>query len=185
MEANFNLLRVWGGGMVNKAAFHEQCDEKGLMVWQEFPLACNLYEDDPAYLQVLEQESGSIIRRIRKHPSLVIWSGGNELFNSWSGMTDQSLAHPLAQQPVPCTGSPYPFHQHFAPLRYGSRSLCFSRSRFWKGGILGLMKEARKTAYTEFGIPSPSPVELLKSVLPPGELWPPRCRDFLGEPPCL
>ncbi len=46
-EANFNLLRIWGGGIVNKEAFHEQCDEKGIMVWQEFPLACNNYEDHP------------------------------------------------------------------------------------------------------------------------------------------
>jgi beta-mannosidase len=74
-EANFNLLRNWGGGIVNKEDFFELCDELGLMVWQEFPLACNLYEDDPHYLQVLDQESRSIIARVRRHPSLVMWSG--------------------------------------------------------------------------------------------------------------
>ncbi|MFW6032331.1 MAG: glycoside hydrolase family 2 protein, partial [Phycisphaeraceae bacterium] len=90
--AHMNILRSWGGGIVNKAAFFELCDEMGLLVWQEFPLACNDYPDDPAYLRVLDRESRSIIRRLRRHACLAIWCGGNELFNSWSGMTDQSLA---------------------------------------------------------------------------------------------
>ena len=64
-EAHFNLLRVWGGGIVNKAAFHELCDEMGLMVWQEFPLACNNYPDDEHYLGVLESEARAIIQRLR------------------------------------------------------------------------------------------------------------------------
>jgi len=64
----------------------------GIMVWQEFPLSCNDYPDDASYLNLLKNEATAIIRRIRKHPSLMLWCGGNELFNSWSGMTDQSLA---------------------------------------------------------------------------------------------
>ena len=92
MKANFNIFRVWGGGIVNKESFYELCDEKGILVWTEFPLACNNYEGTQSYLKVLKQESEAIIKRIRKHPSNAIWSGGNELFNAWSGMTDQSLA---------------------------------------------------------------------------------------------
>lgn len=91
-EANFNILRVWGGGIVNKESFFDLCDETGILVWQEFPLACNNYPDDDHYLDVLQQESTAIVTRLRKHASLAIWCGGNELFNSWSGMTDQSLA---------------------------------------------------------------------------------------------
>ena len=91
IAANFNILRSWGGGIVNKDSFFEYCDHRGILVWQEFPLACNCYPDDPHYLAVLEQEATSIIRRLRRHPSLAIWCGGNELFNNWSGMTDQSL----------------------------------------------------------------------------------------------
>ncbi|AUX26109.1 uncharacterized protein SOCEGT47_066680 [Sorangium cellulosum] len=90
-DAHFNLLRTWGGAIVNKEAFYAICDELGLMVWTEFHLACNLYEGEPNYLRVLEQEAESIIRRVRQHPSLALWCGGNELFNVWSGMTDQSL----------------------------------------------------------------------------------------------
>ena len=92
VATNFNILRSWGGGIVNKDCFFEYCDRRGILVWQEFPLACNCYPDDPHYLATLEQEATAIIRRLRRHPSLAIWCGGNELFNNWSGMTDQSLA---------------------------------------------------------------------------------------------
>ena len=43
VEANFNMFRIWGGGIVNKESFFELCDEKGILVWEEFPLSCNLY----------------------------------------------------------------------------------------------------------------------------------------------
>ena len=80
-ETHFNMLRSWGGGIVNKDAFFECCDRRGIMVWQEFPLSCNCYPDDPEYLAVLEREAAAIIRRLRRHPSLAVWCGGNELFN--------------------------------------------------------------------------------------------------------
>lgn len=92
LEANFNILRVWGGGIINKESFFELCDEAGILVWQDFPLSCYNYVDDPAYLEVLKQESASVIKRVRKHPCLALWCGGNELLNTWSRMTDQSLA---------------------------------------------------------------------------------------------
>ena len=76
MEANFNILRVWGGGIVNKEAFFELCDEKGILVWQEFPLACNNYEGTPHYLKILEQESRSIIKRLKSIHHLPCGAGG-------------------------------------------------------------------------------------------------------------
>lgn len=91
-DAHFNLLRCWGGAPAPKESFFERCDVLGLFVWQEFPLACNRYPDTPGYLADLDRESRAIIRRVRQHPCLALWCGGNELFNAWSGMDDQSLA---------------------------------------------------------------------------------------------
>lgn len=91
-EANMNIFRCWGGSGINKKAFYDICDRLGIMVWVEFPLACNNYEGTPHYLSVLEQEATSIIRDLRSHPAVVMYCGGNELFNNWSLMTDQSLA---------------------------------------------------------------------------------------------
>ena len=91
-DCHMNIVRVWGGGAVNRPEFFSLCDEMGLLVIQEFPLACNAYPDDDRYLAVLKSEAEAIIDRAKNHPCLCAWSGGNELFNSWSGMNDQSHA---------------------------------------------------------------------------------------------
>src|SRR5262249_33690369 len=90
-EANFNMLRLSGGGIVCKHAFYRLCPELRIMVWTGFPLARNAYPDSAEYLALLDAESWAIITRLREHPCLVLWCGGNELFNVWSGMTEQSL----------------------------------------------------------------------------------------------
>lgn len=173
VEANFNMLRVWGGGIVNKEAFYRFCDEKGLMVWQEFPLACNNYRSTPEFMEVLEQEAVSIIKILRNHPCITIWSGGNELFNSWSGMTDQSLAlrklNSLCLELDPNT----PFINTSPLMGMGHGHYVF-RDMETGEEVYSLMERAHFTAYTEFGMPSPSPVEVLRTIIPSGELWPPR-----------
>ena len=77
-EAGFNMFRVWGGGIVEKDDFYSLCDEKGIMVWQEFPHACSNYPKDAKYIAQKKIESESIIKRLRNHPSIALWCGGNE-----------------------------------------------------------------------------------------------------------
>lgn len=171
-DTHFNLLRVWGGGIVNKDFFYEWCDRHGLMVWQEFPLACNNYPDSPEYLEVLKRETTSIVTRLANHPSLVMWSGGNELFNSWSGMTDQSLSlrwlNALCLQHSP----QIPFIPT-APLE----GMAHGPYRFIDletgEDIFQIMSRSRNTAYTEFGMSSPSNTSQLKQIIPEKELFPP------------
>lgn len=171
-SANMNILRIWGGGIVNKEAFFDQCDEMGLMVWQEFPLACNLYPDTPEYLRVLDQESRSIIVRLRKHASVVMWCGGNELFNAWSKMTDQSL--PLRLLNANCyeldPQTPFLMTSPVEGMGHGHYMFRYRTGE----DVLEAMPKASNTAYTEFGVPSPSSVEQLKSFIPEEELFPPR-----------
>jgi beta-mannosidase len=84
-QSGANLLRVWGGGLREKRAFYDLCDELGLLVWQEFPFACMFlgsFPSDPAYLALVEAECGAIVRQLRHHPSLAVWCGGNE-FSRW------------------------------------------------------------------------------------------------------
>lgn len=172
VEANFNMLRIWGGGLVNKEAFYDQCDAKGILVWQEFPLACNNYEGTPEYLSVLKQEATSIIRRLRSHPCLAIWSGGNELFNSWSGMTDQSIALRMLNS-MCLEMDPYTPFIATSPLEGMGHGHYVFRDDDTGEEVFSLMSRAKNTAYTEFGIPSPSSVELLKRIIPEREIWPP------------
>ena len=170
--AHFNLLRTWGGAIINKESFYEICDELGLLVWTEFHLACNLYDGEGEYLRVLDQESRSIIQRVRQHPSLALWCGGNELFNAWSGMTDQSLALRLLNKNCYELDRDTPFIAS-APL--GGMGHGDYRFRDETGReVFQIFAEARNTAYSEFGCPGPSSVDYLKSFMPEAELFPPR-----------
>jgi beta-mannosidase len=78
-EANFNILRIWGGGLVEKDDFYRWCDEYGILVWQEFMHSCSNYPKHREYMAVKRIEGASIIKRLRSHPSLAMWCGGNEM----------------------------------------------------------------------------------------------------------
>lgn len=171
-QANFNLLRIWGGGPANKESFFDICDEMGLLVWQEFPLACNNYLGTPEYLKVLDQESRSIILRLRQHPSLAIWCGGNELFNAWSRMTDQSPALRLLAANCYNMDPKTPFLMTSPVEGMGHGNYVFRDSAGKE--VFQMFRNASCTAYTEFGCPGPSPVDYLKTFIPEEDLFPPR-----------
>jgi beta-mannosidase len=83
-RANVNLLRVWGGGLIESEEFYAHCDRLGLLVWQEFAQSSSGFEsvpsDDPAFVATLAGDAREIVPRRAYHPSLAIWCGGNELF---------------------------------------------------------------------------------------------------------
>ncbi len=82
-KSNMNMLRVWGGGIYENDIFYELCDEYGIMVWQDFMFACNLYPADSQFVANVKNEAIDNIRRIRNHPSLVLWCGNNEIDEAW------------------------------------------------------------------------------------------------------
>ena len=168
-DANMNLIRVWGGGFVNKESFYELCDEKGLMVWQEFPLACNEYPDDPAYLAVLEQEAVSILRRLRTHPCVCIWCGGNELFNGWSGMTEQHHALRLLDSLCYREDRFTPFIMT-SPLNGMAHGHYLNYDPLAGAEFITTLSKSRNTAYTEFGSPSMAGYEDLKQFMSPADV---------------
>ncbi len=77
-DANMNILRVWGGGIYESDAFYDICDELGVMVWQDFMLACACYPEEEPIRSLFEEEARYNITRLAPHPSLVLWNGGNE-----------------------------------------------------------------------------------------------------------
>ena len=78
-RANFNTIRVWGGGYYPEDWFFDLCDELGLMVWQDFMFACSVYELTPEFEANIRQEFIDNIKRIRHHASLALWCGNNEM----------------------------------------------------------------------------------------------------------
>lgn len=168
-DANMNILRVWGGAGICKNEFYEECDLQGIMVWQEFMLACNNYEGTKKFLSVLEQEAVSIIKNLRKYTSLVIWCGGNELFNGWSGMDDQSLPLRLLNSLCYQLDSKTPFLMT-SPLTGMAHGGYFFR--FEEKDVFQYFNNAHFTAYTEFGVPSITDEESLRKIIPENELFP-------------
>ena len=81
-EAHFNMIRVWGGGIYEKDRFYQLCDELGIMVWQDFMFASAGYPWDTLKDEIL-QEADYQIKRLRAHPSVVLWCGINEDVYSW------------------------------------------------------------------------------------------------------
>ena len=82
-DTNMNMLRVWGGGIYERNDFYELCDEMGILVWQDFMFGCSLYPGDQAFLDNVRQEAIDSVKRLRNHPSIVIWNGNNEIESGW------------------------------------------------------------------------------------------------------
>jgi hypothetical protein len=79
-----NVLRVWGGGSMPPDAFYEACDRRGILIWQDFMFGYGMYpDDDPDFVENCRTEIESIVRRLRNHPSLLLWCGGNENHMGW------------------------------------------------------------------------------------------------------
>ncbi|MED5020978.1 glycoside hydrolase family 2 TIM barrel-domain containing protein [Paenibacillus chibensis] len=82
--SNMNMLRVWGGGIYEQDIFYRLCDEHGIMVWQDFMFACSMYPGDEAFLNNVRAEAEENVKRLRNHPSIVLWCGNNEIDTAWS-----------------------------------------------------------------------------------------------------
>lgn len=77
--ANYNAVRVWGGGYYPEDWFYDICDELGLIVWQDFMFACAVYELTPEFKANIRQEFIDNVKRLRHHASLGLWCGNNEM----------------------------------------------------------------------------------------------------------
>lgn len=78
-NAGINMIRVWGGGIFEQQHFYDECDRLGLMVTQDFMMACGNYpENDEAFLNQLSKEAEYAAIALRNHQSLVWWTGDDE-----------------------------------------------------------------------------------------------------------
>ena len=78
-ESGCNAVRCWGGNVYEDDAFYDFCDEKGILVWQDFGMGCAIYPEEESFLADLETETVTVIQRLRNHPSLALWAGDNEV----------------------------------------------------------------------------------------------------------
>ncbi len=123
--ANLNLIRVWGGGIFESDDFYDVCDERGLLTWQDFLLACAAYAEEEPLRSEIEAEAREAVARISRHPSLLMFNGNNENiwgYEEWNWRarldgatwgsayyyeTFPAIVHELAPQVLYTPGSPF------------------------------------------------------------------------------
>jgi beta-mannosidase len=95
VKANYNSIRVWGGGYYPDDYFFDACDELGLVVWQDFMFACNVYHLTDDFAANVAEEVRQNMIRIRHHACLGLWCGNNEMELAWVDW-DNVKNHPPA-----------------------------------------------------------------------------------------
>jgi beta-mannosidase len=104
---NVNMLRIWGGGVVERKSFYDRCDRFGIMIWHELFLHSNVYPDyDDDFVREFRTESEGILKAVRNHPALTLICGGNEQREGWDewgwkGVHDRFYGEKLITEVLP------------------------------------------------------------------------------------
>ena len=99
-----NMVRCWGGNVYEPHLFYDLCDRDGIMVWQDFAMACAAYPQESAFQDALRREADWVVRELRQHPSIVLWSGDNECdcgYVGWWGVPQDPAQNRLTRQVLP------------------------------------------------------------------------------------
>lgn len=84
-----NIIRIWGGGIYEDERLYNYCDEQGIMVWQDFVMGCAVYPQDEDFQRKIREEASVIVKKLRMHPSIILWAGDNEndfvYYYKWNG----------------------------------------------------------------------------------------------------
>jgi beta-mannosidase len=128
VDAHMNMVREWGGGYYESDDFYDICDELGLMVWQEFAFGGDMIPGDVAYQENVRQEAIDQIKRLRDHPSIVIWCGNNEVETGWYHWGDRQ-----------------DFKESISPE---------TRDRVWQDYVI-MFADILKSAVTQYADPTP------------------------------
>jgi beta-mannosidase len=83
VNANMNMLRVWGGGIYENNIFYDLCDQYGILVWQDFMFACSMFPAEGDFLENIRLEAIDNVRRLRNHACIALWCGNNECLDAW------------------------------------------------------------------------------------------------------
>jgi beta-mannosidase len=181
-----NIIRCWGGNVYEDHEFFDFCDRNGIMVWQDFAMACYSYPETERFKKKLQDEATAVIRKLRNHPCIILWAGDNEV-DAGTRLFDPN-SNSLTREVIPkCVelndiGRPYlPSSPYISPEAYASgfRSQAYGsalpedhlwgprdyyKSEFYKSNRACFVSE---TGY--HGCPS---LESIKKFITPEKVWP-------------
>ncbi|OAQ81177.1 beta-mannosidase [Purpureocillium lilacinum] len=116
IEGNQIMTRVWGGGIYEDDAFYEICDELGILVWQDFMFACGSYPTWSSLRDSVEAEARQNVRRLRHHPSIVLYAGNNEDYQIQEGYNlDYDYENKDAESWLKCSYPARYYYEHLLP----------------------------------------------------------------------
>jgi beta-mannosidase len=180
VDLNCNIIRCWGGNVYEDHAFYERCDRDGIMVWQDFAMACARYPQDPAFAAALRQEAVAVVRKLRNHPCIILWSGDNECDYAYADPADNHLTRSVLREVVfECDyRRPYlPSSPYFSPavVQRGKDESLAPEQHLW--GPRDYYKSrfyAEATAHfaSEIGYHGCPSVASIQKFISPDQLWP-------------
>lgn len=178
-----NMVRCWGGNVYESDRFYELCDERGIMVWQDFCMACGIYSQYNEFARCMEEEARAVAVRLRNHACIVLWAGDNEvdqLYMNWGRTLPHVRFNRISREILPRTlamndpyrayipSSPYipewTTDQYAVPEQHNWGARDYFKGDFYKNSTARFISEA---GY--HGCPATSS---LKKFIPAEELWP-------------
>jgi beta-mannosidase len=179
-----NAVRCWGGNIYEDPLFYRYCDEMGILVWQDFAMACGVYPTDGEFKAVIYREAVQVIRLLRQHPSIILWSGDNECdqFVTGDGYGRNPNLNRLTREAYPdavynedparpfLPSSPYIDEEAaMLPQEYLSENHLWGprdyfKSQFYKGSLSHFA--------SEMGYHGSVSVKSMRRFISPDKLWP-------------
>ena len=181
-DSNCNMVRCWGGNVYEDHEFFDFCDEKGILVWQDFAMACANYPQDDDFAAKLYREAEWVIREYRNHPSLAIWCGDNEVdqFNYFRKMkpSDNRLTREVLYSAVARNDAGRPYLEsspYIEDCMLTEKGKAFSEEHMWGSRDYykaSYYKENKSHFASELGYHGCPSLESLKKFIRPEKLWP-------------
>jgi beta-mannosidase len=182
-DMNCNMIRMWGGNVYECDEFYDLCDRHGIMVWQDFSLACALYSQYDGFAEMMDKEAAAVIVRLRNHPGIALWAGDNEIdvmaaslghaypHGRYNRATRETLPRAVAMH------DPYREYLPSSPLIEGDypndcqmpEQHNYGPRDYYKGDFHRLCKAHFISEISYHGCPAASS---LRKFLPEDELWP-------------
>jgi beta-mannosidase len=183
-DLDCNMIRCWGGNVYEDHRFFDLCDEKGIMVWQDFAFACCIYPQTDEFLKEVEAEAEAVVTKLRNHPSLALWCGDNEvdMFHGYQGLDPQG--NRLTRETLPRVLYRCDPHRHYVPSSpyvpprvAGDREAFYGAPEQHLWGPRGYFKAPFYTAHAahfigETGYHGCPNVSSVKQFISPARLWP-------------
>jgi beta-mannosidase len=182
-ELNCNMIRMWGGNVYESDEFYGLCDRHGIMIWQDFSLACALYSQYEDFARTMDAEAASVIIRLRNHPSVVLWAGDNELdvmYASLGHVYPHARYNRVTRDTLPravMMHDPYRDYLPSSPLIEGDypndsempEQHNYGPRDYYKGDFHRLCKAHFISEISYHGCPAESS---LRKFIPKNEVWP-------------